>query len=159
MSRSVHLSLFVRPGAHRRYPFEGLLARLRAPALDRRLAKGADPGADPVLVARAAQLAGRRARQRTAAGWERAIEDATGGRHAFSPAVPVRAEQLRAALPELLAMIGRLRDDLPVWPGGVARARRLLTDGGGPLYDPGAPPGVLRRRVCQVLAELDRVSR
>ena len=159
MSRTAHLPAFLGPGAQRRYPFESLLARLCAPALDRRLAKGEDPGDAPLMVARAAQLANPRARQATAAGWERAVEDAIGGRRPFSAAVPVCADQVRDALPELPGLVARLRDDLPVWPAGVARARRLLTDGGGPLYHPDAPPAALRLRVRQALVDLDRIPR
>jgi hypothetical protein len=159
MARNSNVAFFARPGVQRRYPLESLIAHLRAPRLDRRLARGEDPGGDPLLVARAAQLAGRRARHATAAAWEHAIEDGTGERRGFSAAAPVRADQVRMALPELLALVARLRDDLPVWPAGVARARRLLADGGGPLYDPAALSGALGRRVHQVLAQLDRVVR
>jgi hypothetical protein len=155
MSSTVDVRLLVSPAVRRRYPFERLLARLGAPQLDRRLIAGEDASTHPLLVARAAQLAGGRVRRATAAAWQRVVDEVTSTSRGLTAAVPVCLAQVRDALSELVAMVARLCDDRPVWPVGVARARRLLLDGGGPLYDRTAPPGELRRRARLVLAELD----
>ena len=141
-------------GALRRYPMEGLLARL----LDRRLADGVDPADGPLLVARAAQLARRRSRRGTAAQWGRILDEVRLRPKSLTHAVPVRTQQVADAAPELLGLVMRLRDELPVSPVGVAQPRRLLVDAAGPLFDRNAPRGDLRARVSLILLELDRVA-
>jgi hypothetical protein len=141
-------------GVVRRYPLEGLLARLLAPVLDRRLADGVDPADGPLLVARAAQLTRRRARRGTAAHWERVLDEV----RLRPSAVPVRTQQVADAAPELHALLMRLRDEVPVSPVGVAQARRLLVDAKGPLFDRSAPRGDLGARISLILLELDRVA-
>ena len=145
-------------GAVRRYPLEGLLARLLAPVLDRRIADGVDPADGPLLVARAAQLARPRARRRTAAHWDRIIDEVRVRPQPLTHAVPVRTQQVADAAPELVALVMRLRDELPVSPVGVAQARRLLVDAKGPLFDRSAPRGDLGARISLILLELDRVA-
>jgi hypothetical protein len=145
-------------GALRRYPMEGLLARLLAPVLDRRLADGVDPADGPLLVARAAQLARPRARRGTAAHWEWVLDEVRMRPKPLTHAVPVRTQQVADAAPELLGLVMRLRDELPVSPVGVAQARRLLVDATGPLFDRSAPRGDLGARISLILLELDRVA-
>jgi hypothetical protein len=145
-------------GALRRYPLEGLLARLLAPVLDRRLADGVDPADGPVLVARAAQLARPPVRRSTAARWERILDEVPLRPKPLTHAVPVRIQQVADAAPEILALVMRLRDKLPVSPVGVAQGRRLLVDARGPLFDRSAPRGDLGARISLILLELDRVA-
>jgi hypothetical protein len=143
-----------RPGTWHR-AIEGLLARMRGRSLEQRLVAGAEPAGDPLLARRAAQLAGSRVRSATAAGLERAIDDARAPRRAMlSSAVPVcRAEVLLAA-PSLLALVRRLEDGQPIWPVGIARIRATLMDSRSPLYV-GATPGVLRVWAQVTLDELN----
>jgi hypothetical protein len=145
-------------GALRRYPMEGLLARLLAPVLDRRLADGVDPADGPLLGARAAQLARRRSRRGTAAQWGRILDEVRLRPKPLTHAIPLRTQQVADAAPELLGLVMRLRDEFPVSPVGVAQARRLLVDAAGPLFDRNAPRGDLRARISLILLELDRVA-
>ncbi|MFL5974310.1 MAG: hypothetical protein ACJ76G_04085 [Solirubrobacterales bacterium] len=145
-------------GALRRYPLEGLLARVLAAVLDRRLADGVDPADGPLLVARAAQLARPRARRSAAAHWKRILDEVRLRPKPLTHAVSFRTQQVADAAPEILALVMRLRDELPVSPVGVAQARRLLVDARGPLFDRSAPRGDLGARISLILLELDRVA-
>jgi hypothetical protein len=145
-------------GALRRYPLEELLARLFAPLLERQLADGKDPAEYPLLVARAAQVARPHVRRRTAAHWQRVLDEVRSRPRPLSHAVAVCIEQVADAGPEILALVARLRDELPVSPVGVAQARRLLVETNGPLFDRSAPRGDLSARVSLILLELDRVA-
>ncbi len=98
---------------------------------------GPDPVEDRAL--RAKQLARMRTRRRLARTLRARVKDAE------RPAVP----QLSAAVPMcrrtvvrwregLLGLADRLERPGPVNPCGVARLLVLLTDGTGPLYEPGA---------------------
>jgi hypothetical protein len=98
---------------------------------------GADPVEDRAL--RAEQLARMRTRRRLARTVRARVKDAE------RPAVP----HLSAAVPlsrrtvvrwreGLLGLADRLERPGPVNPCGVARLLVLLTDGTGPLYEPGA---------------------
>jgi hypothetical protein len=137
---------------HRRR--QEILARLRAHALERRMAGGEDPTADPLLACRAAQLARPRMRESIARTIERTLHDA---RHPvldpFSSAVPPCRSQVLPAEPALLALVCRLRDGLPLWPVGIARVRLMLTDSRSPLYA-GARQGDVGDWAHSVLDEL-----
>jgi hypothetical protein len=50
--------------------------------------------------------------------------------------VSLRQAEVRARRDGLMTLVRRLDDGAPVDPCGVARARVLLTDGAGPLYNP-----------------------
>ena len=145
-------------GAQRRYPLEELLARLFAPLLDRQLADGKDPAEYPLLVARAAQLARPHVRRRTAAHWQRVLDEVRSRPKRLTHAVRVCTGQVVDAGAELRALIARLRGALPVSPVGVAQARRLLVDATGPLFDRSAPRGDLSACVSLIILELDRVA-
>src|SRR6476469_8149899 len=105
--------------------------------LDVRLAEGETPSDDGVFALRAAQLCTPRARRRLASGLERALAD--NGRRGFSAAVPVDRRAVTAARPYLAQLIEVLRSSKEIAPQGVARARRLLTEGSSPLYAPCEP--------------------
>lgn len=116
-----------------------LRVQLHKGRLDQQLAEGFGP--DPVedRAVRAGQLTGMRARRRLARSLRARVKDAekpTALR--FSAAVPLSR---RAVLPwreGLLGVAERLERPEPVNPCGVARLLVLLTDGTGPLYNPGA---------------------
>lgn len=111
--------------------------RLYARRLDRELASGADPSASPELALRARRLCRPAYRTVIANGLEGAVAAADAGPRGLSAAAPVASAAVAEARPELEAVIAELRDAPEVNAQGVALARRLLTDAGGPLYAPG----------------------
>jgi hypothetical protein len=118
---------------------------VRAPRLDRALAQGADPASDPSLLARANRLTSWRTRRRVAI----ALEQLERG-----PGIPVRRDQVGEAR-ELLAELARaLRSRERVSARGVLLARRIITDGCGPLYAPNYPPSALWWCVWEALRAL-----
>ena len=107
--------------------------------LDQQLADGFGP--DPIedRALRASQLTRMRARRGLARSLRARVKDAE------RPAVP----RMSAAVPlsrrvvlhwreSLLGLAERLERPDPINPCGVARVLALLTDGTGPLYNPGA---------------------
>jgi hypothetical protein len=114
--------------------------RLRARAgwacadLDRRLAEGADPDADPLLHARAERLVTPASRARLAAGLERVVATADEPTTALRSAIPVRRRPVRGARHELMRLAGELRHMPEPRPRGVAMAEQLLTEPSSPLY-------------------------
>jgi hypothetical protein len=65
--------------------------------LDRRLADGEDPAGGPLLVARAAQLARPHVRRRTAAHWQRILDEVGSRPKPLTHPVPVCTEQVADA--------------------------------------------------------------
>ncbi len=102
--------------------------------LDGMLARGADPGARPELALRAAQLTARRHRAALAESLEDVVRSAEGRRRVRSACPPLASREVRAARAALLGLAFQLRQDAAVHPAGVVLARRLITDGSGPLY-------------------------
>ena len=129
---------------------------LNRSGLDARLAQGEPPSDDAALASRAARLCAPRTRNRVASGLERALTD--DRRPGLSAAVPVNRRAVQSARPYLVQLIEALRSPAPVAPQGVARALRLLTDAGSPLYPP-AQPADLRHAAGQALWELDPALR
>jgi hypothetical protein len=112
------------------------LARMTATSLDRRLAAGEAAASDRLLAARANLIVGRQSRRRLADDWERLLTTARRSVVPRSPRLRVQSTTILAAehhVRELVALIGQ---PVRVNPRGVARARLLLTDGAGPLYNP-----------------------
>jgi hypothetical protein len=106
------------------------------------------------LRAVAAKRAGSdRARRRYAEGLERAVERAAERRTRLTAVVPVALEAAGDARGALLDLAERLRQPRPVRPEGLALVRRLLTDGGGPLFY--GAPGDLRTAAAAALEALD----
>src|SRR5437667_12532446 len=107
-------------------------ARLIAGRLDRALIDGADPSASPRLAARAAMLTSRSTRSELADGLDVVLARAQRP-PSRRRALPRHASVLaNAALMRELA--GMLRGRAPLYAAGIARVRRLLTDGTGPMY-------------------------
>jgi hypothetical protein len=115
-------------------------ARLREGALDRRLVAGERAVGDRALAARAWQLTRRGSRMRLANALDAVLAELDGPqrRLLFSSAVPIRRGEAELARSELIRLAERLRDERPVAAQGIALVRRLLCDGSGPLYVPGA---------------------
>ncbi|HET9718679.1 MAG TPA: hypothetical protein VFP55_01240 [Solirubrobacteraceae bacterium] len=137
----------------RRVPM--LLARLRAPWIDRALAAGTVPWRSPTYAARALQLTSPRRRLLLARSLETLVEEVEGSRPAriCSP-IPGCRPQIRQARPLILMIASRLRSDTPVDPAGVARLGRLLSDGSGPCYMT-SRPGALALALEEVDESLD----
>jgi hypothetical protein len=128
-----------------------VLARLRAHGIDRRIARGDDPAASPLLALRAAALVRPAARARLADDLERVLQLAQARAPRRLGAVPVRAYEVAAAASPLRELIALLRGPAPVAPRGVAIARGLIHDGRTPVYAR-APRGALARAVRAALA-------
>ena len=122
-------------------------------ALDRRLARGADPTASPELSRRARQLTSRRCRAGLAAGLRNLLEEAAEPRLGFSAAVPLQRREILHERDFLLALAADLAGDDAVSPHGVALIEALLTDGASPLYTP-ASEGALHRALIHARAAL-----
>jgi hypothetical protein len=120
-------------------------AVLRGRRFDRALAEGADPESEPGLRERARQVTSWRTRRRVA----RALEELEQG-----PGVPVRHDQVAEAWDLLSELTSALRSRERVSARGVLLARRIVTDGCGPLYAPNAPRAALRWRVWEALRAL-----
>jgi len=118
-------------------------ARLHAYALDTRLAAGGRIDGDPLLAARAWQLAHRATRERLACALDAVLHELDGAPGARAgAAVAIDRHEAQVARSELIRLAQRLRDSEPVAAKGVALVRRLLCDGASPLYLPRrTPPG------------------
>jgi hypothetical protein len=121
--------------------------------LDRDLAAGRRPDSSAAHARRARRLVAPRARCRLAAGLARLLAAADAPRPVYSAAVPPHRGEVRAARPDLEALIDRLRDERPVTARGVALVSLLLADGASPAYAP-ARPGALREWVATALRAL-----
>jgi hypothetical protein len=86
---------------------------------------------------RARQLADPSTRRGLARSRRELSADAEGGRVAFSAAVPIDRRAVGPWREALLGLAERLEQPVEVNPSGVARVLVLLTDGAGPLYNPG----------------------
>jgi hypothetical protein len=122
-----------------------IAAVLRAPRLDRALAQGADPASEPGLLARAGHVTSWRMRRRVAG----ALEQLESG-----PGIPVRRDQMREAGELIAELAAALRSRERVSARGVLLARRIVTDGCGPLYAPNHPPAALWWTVLEALRAL-----
>ncbi len=132
-----------------------IFARLRAPSLDRELRAGCVPWRSPAHAARALQLTGDRHRRGLARSLEHLVEHAEKPPARFlSAVVPPCREQVREAMPLILAISSRLRSGEPVDGRGVARLRALLSDGAGPCYTR-SQPNALALALQTVSASLD----
>lgn len=121
----------------RRYePAAWLLARVRAPWIDRELARGVPPWRSPTHAARAQQLTTTRRRHALASGLQCIIEqtEQPASTHQITAVIPPCPEQVRDALPLIFAITSRLRDGAPLDARGVARLKAVVTDGAGPFY-------------------------
>ena len=132
-----------------------LLARLRAPWLDRQFAAGVESWRSPVHAARARQLTSDRTRRLLARSLERLVEQAEEPPKRYHTAViqPSRL-RVREARPLMLALASRLRSNAPVAPRGITTLNELLTDGAGPVYTHGDPE-TLKRRLQAIEGWLD----
>jgi len=132
-------------------PWHRMLARALAGRLDRQLADGARPEANPVLAARAMFLTSAAYRRALAASLRRmlvasaspqarprlAVARSSAG-VARQPHVPLRRDRIARSASGLAGLAGFLAEQRPVPARGVAMVSQLLADGGGPLYRAGS---------------------
>jgi hypothetical protein len=98
-------------------------------------ARVGQPPSDEVLLARIDELLSARTRTTLGRSFRRIAADAVSGGRPMSPAQLNRG-RLRRHADDLVRLADRLEDlALPVAPRGVALAHRLVTAGGGPLYN------------------------
>jgi hypothetical protein len=127
-------------------------ATLHADSIDRRLADGGSPEADVAAAVRSRSLTGPRQRRLLACGIERAIDGAQRGTP--RPFAHWDRVQVLDALAEMYALRDLLDADGVPPASGIARARELLTDPRGPLFDR-ASAHTLRESLRAVLATFD----
>lgn len=102
--------------------------------LDGRILGGADVDCDEELALRARQLADPARRRALADSLDHALSIAEGYSRPVSAGPALAARDVRACRAAMLGLSRSLRHDEAVAPAGVLLARRLLTDGGSPLY-------------------------
>jgi hypothetical protein len=131
-----------RRGSQRFGPSE-LLTRIRAGvrrfSLDAALARGADPCESPTLAYRAARLTSERSRGKMAARVADLLAAAKRPPRPPSVAIEPDRSEVAAAEPLLIEVVDLLRSSAPVYARGVAMLKKLLGDGGSPLYLPARP--------------------
>jgi hypothetical protein len=108
--------------------------RLGRRRLDRELADGRGRDESAARALRAAQLAAPQSRLRLARSLRRAADASTRVDARMGAPLRPRAGRWREAL---IGLAERLEKPVSVNVRGIARARRLLADGAGPLYGPG----------------------
>ena len=112
-----------------------LIARALAPWLDEELARGMQASLSEAHTARAQQLAGKRARRTVAHRLDRLVDRAQNQRTPSRIALGSPChEQVRDAMPLILAIRSRLLSGEPLTAQGIARLKTLLGDRRGPCY-------------------------
>jgi len=140
-------------GGHGCHAADRIAARVLATSLDRKLAAGCPPESAWLLAVRAREIVQLASRRRLAGYWERVLRIAGSGKEP-ALAIPLSRARVRAVEPDIRELARLLRVSLPVSARGVAMARLLLTDGGGPLYR-GDPQAFLRDQLHAAIAWLD----
>ncbi len=129
-----------------------ITARLRASRLDGQLSLGffGEPGSASAV--HAARLESDRERRCIARALSGVVTDVRRGRVRRIAPIPVHEANIRASEGAIDELIERLHSPRAVGARGVARLRRLLADGAGPLYLTGR--GDLEGRLRAALAAL-----
>ena len=133
--------------------FEPARVWLQRGALDRSIARGADPNASPELSRRARQLRSPRRRAALAQGIRNLIDAAEEPRRPYTAAVPLQRREILREREALLQLAADLVSDDQLGARGIALVDRMLTDGSSPVYSPGAE-GELRRALTHARAAL-----
>src|ERR1700689_5232174 len=103
--------------------------------LDRELADGLLVDSSPQHELRAAQLTDRRSRAMLARSLRRLVTNAQSRPRGLSPVIAPARGTILPCQTTMLALADRIDSDRPVAAAGLARTRRLLADGCGPLYN------------------------
>lgn len=128
-----------------------VIARLRADKFDHLLAVGVPAPAGSALAAHQARLTSTAEREAIARSLRHAVRDAHTGA-VYSSRIPVHPRNIAAAEDVIDRITLRLHSPRPVQARGMARLRRVLSDGSGPFYWHGK--GDLSGRLGAALAEL-----
>jgi hypothetical protein len=140
-----------RPGSDpKRHKRQSVVQRLRVrftrSRLDQELADGCSAERSPLHALRARQLADPAVRSAVATALRHVVQDAMEPYAVLTPVrlrrtavlVSLRQDEVREWRQGVRGLVERLEGSAAVNPSGVARARMLLTDGAGPLYNPNA---------------------
>jgi hypothetical protein len=138
-------------GAVRTSVVARLIARLQADKLDHLLAVGVPAPPGSALAAHQARLTSTAEREAIARSLRQAVRDAHTGA-VFSSRIPLHARNIAAAEQLIDTITLRLHSPRPVSARGMARLRRVLSDGSGPFYWYGK--GDLSGRLGAALAAL-----
>jgi hypothetical protein len=112
-----------------------LIARLLARWLDEELARGVGASLSEAHTVRAEQLTSEGGRRKVARRLDRLVDRAQNPRPAaLIPVLPPCREQVRAAMPLIVAVRSHLLSEEPVTARGIARLKILLSDPRGPCY-------------------------
>jgi hypothetical protein len=131
--------------------------RLSRNRRDGELARGADPAASAELRLRAAQLRSTAERSRLANAMVEALGDARRPNlGAFRLKTRRQHDVIRESADELMALVGRLRDDQPVSGRGAAMASRLVGDKASPLHRDGEQD--LQQAIRAAIVALDTTA-
>lgn len=141
-------------------PRDRLRARWHADHLDHELADGASPDSTIDRSLRAQSLVQFCTRRDLARSMQRILAAATQRPAAGRLPAPVSRTTVAACAAELNELINLLLTPGPVAAQGVAQARLLLTDAGGPLYRVSQRAGAaeLRARVCDAAGALNALD-
>ncbi|MBU8833694.1 hypothetical protein [Mycolicibacterium goodii] len=127
-------------------------ARMRATTLDAALAVGAPTPPGSAIAVRAERLTSRSERKAIARTLRRAVRDAASDIYQMTSRAPLHRNNI-ADCRELIETIARrLHEPAPVSARGMARLRRVISDGCGPMYAMGR--GDLAGRLGAALAAL-----
>ena len=129
-----------------------LIARVRADRFDHQLAVGVVAPEGSALAVHQARLTSVQEREAIAQTLRHAVQDAREGAAVFSSRIPVHSNNIAAAEDVIDAITLRLHSPQPVSSRGMARLRRVLSDGTGPFYWYGK--GDLAGRLGAALAAL-----
>jgi hypothetical protein len=124
----------LRSASHDNRPWDRLLARLRAPSLDRQLAAGRPAGTSRVLAIRAQEIASPAGRRELAQWWEHVLDQGRRPPIPRTPRAPLCRDRIAAAERDVREMLTVLACPLPITARGAAMASSLLSDGTGPLH-------------------------
>lgn len=110
-----------------------MIARLRAEKFDHQLAVGAPAPAGSSLAAHEVRLTSTSEREAIARSLRQAVRDSHTGA-VFSSRIPVHPRNIAAAEDLIDTITLRLHSPQSVSARGMARLRRVLSDGSGPFY-------------------------
>jgi hypothetical protein len=131
--------LLLRSASHDARPWDCLLARLRAPSLDRQIAAGCPPATSRLLAIRARQIVSPAGRRGLAQGWEHVLDLARRPPVPRPPRGPLCRDRIAAAERDVRGMLAVLTGALPIAARGATMASVLLSDGTGPLHNHRSP--------------------
>jgi hypothetical protein len=141
-------------------PRDRLRARWHGTRLDHELASGASPDSTVGRSLRAQSLVRLGTRRDLARSMQRVLAAATQRPVSGRLPAPVSRAPVAACAAEIEELISRLLAPGPVAARGVAQARLLLTEAGGPLYRVGYRVGAaeLRVKVCDAAHALNALD-